>query len=62
MEWLWRAHLPDVSKRKEITARPLDASLDQLKGLPDALVAVDENDVLRDEGETYARTNYRKLA
>jgi acetyl esterase len=55
MEWFWDAYLPDVSKRKEITATPLNASLDQLKGSPDALVAVDENDVLRDEGEAYAR-------
>jgi acetyl esterase len=55
MEWFWDAYLPDVSKRKEITATPLNALLDQLKGLPDALVIVDENDVLRDEGEAYAR-------
>jgi acetyl esterase len=37
------------------TATPLNATIEQLKGLPDALVAVDENDVLRDEGEGYAR-------
>jgi acetyl esterase len=55
MEWFWDAYLPDVAKRKEITATPLNASLEQLKGLPEALVVVDENDVLRDEGEAYAR-------
>jgi acetyl esterase len=55
MEWFWNAYLPDVAARRQITATPLGASLDQLKGLPDALIIVDENDVLRDEGEAYAR-------
>jgi acetyl esterase len=55
MEWFWNAYPPDVAARQQITATPLNASLEQLKGLPDALVIVDENDVLRDEGEAYAR-------
>jgi acetyl esterase len=55
MEWFWDAYLPDQTARKQPTATPLNASLDQLEGLPDALVIVDENDVLRDEGEAYAR-------
>ena len=55
MEWFWNAYLPDVTTRKQITATPLNASLEQLKGLPNALIIVDENDVLRDEGEAYAR-------
>jgi acetyl esterase len=55
MEWFWDAYLPDPAARKEPTATPLNAPLDHLAGLPEALVIVDENDVLRDEGEAYAR-------
>jgi len=55
MEWFWDAYLPDPAVRKQPTATPLNASLDQLASLPEALVIVDENDVLRDEGEAYAR-------
>lgn len=55
MIWFWDNYLADKEKRKEIYASPLQASLDQLKGLPPALVQTAENDVLRDEGEAYAR-------
>ena len=55
MAWFWDAYLPDRSRRGEITASPLRADLDELAGLPPAFVIVDENDVLRDEGEAYAR-------
>ena len=55
MKWFWDNYLPDNNKRKEIYASPLQASLDQLKDLPPALVQTAENDVLRDEGEAYAR-------
>lgn len=55
MKWFWDNYLPDAETRKEIYASPLQASLEQLKGLPPALVQTAENDVLRDEGEAYAR-------
>jgi acetyl esterase/lipase len=55
MAWFWDCYLPDQSTRTEITAAPLQARVDQLTGLPEAFVIVDENDVLRDEGEAYAR-------
>ena len=55
MEWFWDAYAPDVERRTEPTASPLLASLEQLKGLPPALVITDEADVLRDEGEAYSR-------
>jgi acetyl esterase/lipase len=55
MAWYWDAYLPEHEERYEITASPLRATLDDLAGLPEAFVIVDENDVLRDEGEAYAR-------
>ncbi len=55
MAWFWDAYLPEHEKRIDVTVSPLRASLEQLSGLPPALVIVDENDVLRDEGEAYAR-------
>lgn len=55
MAWFWDAYLPDVDRRADITASPLRADLDQLAPLPESYVVVDENDVLRDEGEAYAR-------
>lgn len=54
MQWFWDKYLPNKEKRKEITASPLQATVDQLKGLPPALVINGECDVLRDEGEAYA--------
>jgi acetyl esterase len=55
MAWFWDQYLPDVARRSDVHASPINASLDQLAGLPPALLIVDENDVLRDEGEAYGR-------
>ena len=55
MIWFWDNYLPDKEARKEIYASPLKATSDQLKDLPPALIQTAENDVLRDEGEAYAR-------
>lgn len=54
MKWFWDAYTPDPAKRTEVRASPLQASLDELAGLPTTLVITDEADVLRDEGEQYA--------
>jgi acetyl esterase/lipase len=55
MTWFWDNYLPDKKTRQEIYASPLQATLQQLKGLPPTLIQVAENDVLRNEGEAYAR-------
>jgi acetyl esterase len=55
MKWFWDAYAPNMEDRRKITASPLAASVEQLMGLPPALLVVDENDVLRDEGEAYGR-------
>src|SRR5690606_17462750 len=55
MKWFWDSYTTDAAKRKEIYASPLQATTEQLKGLPPTLIQVAENDVLRDEGEAYGR-------
>ena len=55
MKWFWDSYTTDAKQRQEIYASPLLATTAQLKGLPPALVQTAEFDVLRDEGEAYAR-------
>jgi acetyl esterase len=55
MRWYWDQYLPDGVDSAIDTISPLNASLDDLSGLPPALVISAEIDVLRDDGEAYAR-------
>ncbi|MFC6101942.1 alpha/beta hydrolase [Olivibacter domesticus] len=55
MIWFWDNYAPDRRVRDHITASPLRASFEELKELPEALIITAENDVLRDEGEAYAK-------
>src|SRR5580658_10705600 len=52
--WFWSSYLANDESRSDIFVSPLQATLSDLEGLPPALVIVDENDVLRDQGEAYA--------
>jgi acetyl esterase len=55
MKWMYDMYIADPEKRQDIYASPLQATVEQLKGLPPALIQVAESDVLRDEGEAYGR-------
>jgi acetyl esterase len=52
--WFWSSYLANEESRSDIFVSPLQATLSDLEGLPPALVIVDENDMLRDQGESYA--------
>ena len=54
MKWMFDLYANDA-QRHEIYVSPLKASVEQLKGLPPALIQVAESDILRDEGEAYGR-------
>jgi acetyl esterase len=55
MKWFWNLYAPDPAMRLEPMASPLRAASSELSLLPPALIVTCECDVLRDEGEAYAR-------
>ncbi|ANI84681.1 alpha/beta hydrolase [Kosakonia oryzae] len=55
MKWFWDNYTTKESNRRNILASPLEASSEQLKGLPPTLIQTAELDVLRDEGEAFGR-------
>jgi len=54
MMWFWDQYTTSETDRAQITASPLRATAEQLRGLPDAMILNGQADVLRDEGEAYA--------
>jgi len=55
MKWFWESYISNKPDLKKPTVSPLLSSVEQFNGLPPALVITGEFDVLRDEGEAYAR-------
>lgn len=55
MMWFWDQYTKDKKERRQITASPLLASCEDLEDLPPAMILNGEADVLRSEGENYAR-------
>jgi acetyl esterase/lipase len=55
MQYGWDHYAPDPETRRLRYAAPLQATVEQLRGLPPTLIQTAENDILRDEGEAYAR-------
>ncbi|WP_425234617.1 alpha/beta hydrolase [Ulvibacterium sp.] len=55
MKWMWDQYTTDAKERASVYASPLQARIDQLKGVAAAVIVVAENDILRDEAEAYGR-------
>lgn len=55
MIWFFKVYVPDEKLHSLPTVAPLKASLEDLKDLPKTLIITAEYDVLRDEGEAYAK-------
>jgi len=55
MKWFWDSYTTNPRERQDVYASPLQARNERLKGLAPAIIQTAEMDVLRDEGEAYAR-------
>ncbi|GAA4492598.1 alpha/beta hydrolase [Gluconacetobacter tumulicola] len=55
MDYFWNQYLVANTDRTQPHVSPLNAPIEALRDQAPALVITDENDVLRDEGEAYAR-------
>ena len=55
MMWFWDQYTISCRDRNEITVSPLRAKTERLRNLPEAMILNGEADVLRNEGEGYAR-------
>ena len=53
MEFGYDLYAPDPKQRKDRYVVPMEATVEQVKGLPYTLIQTAENDPLRDEGEAY---------
>ncbi|MCC7665915.1 alpha/beta hydrolase [Liquorilactobacillus satsumensis] len=55
MKWSWQQYLGQVQDKATFLYSPLRATFEQLRQLPETLIITAEADVVRDEGEAFAR-------
>lgn len=53
MQWFWDQYTTCETDRNQITVSPLRASINCLRGLPEAMIINGQADVLRSEGEAF---------
>jgi len=53
MQWFWDQYTACEADRAQVTASPLRASIDCLRGLPETMIINGQADVLRSEGEAF---------
>ncbi|MDE7245261.1 MAG: alpha/beta hydrolase [Oscillospiraceae bacterium] len=55
MQWFWDQYTACEADRRQITASPLQAGTDFLRGLPKTMIINGQADVLRSEGESFGK-------